>query len=852
MNPHEDTALDVARRIADGEAIDLSALEASDPALARRLGKLQALVRSMHMGAEAGNSWGHLQQLQIAGEGGFGAVYRAYDPTLDRTVALKLRHQRSDALLPSGRDFVAEARRLARVRHPNVLAVHGASYHNGRAGLWADWIEGETLTARLQRTGPLHRDELLRVLSELADAIDAVHRAGLVHGDIKASNVMLDAQGRVILMDFGAGFESSDEGSAVSAGTPRYLAPEIAAGKPGTSAVDLYAYGVLAHLLAVNHYPEAYRPSAALRPRALRNLIAQALDQDPGARPKASKVRQRLQQLIDAPRRNVRRALLASVLLGLFGITLATAIGLRREQAQRHVAERVSDFLASLYREQDPLARGSNQAQAPAATVAEAVARVDRELIADPLTAARLLKVLGEAQLSLDELGAAAATLTHAHELATRADDALLGAEIDAIRGSLALREGRQDDAERLFDGAHAIAVAKGGADSIGAARIDARRAISLVYLGRFKDARAAAEEADRVLSAQLAEGDSERIAARINLGVILEQLREDALAQAAFRSAIAAIETAFGPDDARLVAPLMSLGEVLRRRRGLDEARALLTRAAAIARAQFGARHSKVANVLMRLATVERDGGNARRAVAVLDEAEAALGDAGAESRAQLLATRGGTWIELGDGARAETDLREAVRLRRETGGLRTGLVWFTQAQLGESLMLQGRLDEADALQSEAAGELRKLLGPDAYQNALIADRWAKTFDARGDARNAATQWREVRRLTEKTYGVAHHGYLEASVALATSLSTLAEGRAEATTIVDAILGQWSDKPEFAAQVADAVVLRCRLHLAANERPQAVALAQTALQRIDAGMDSERRASLQAIVDGN
>ena len=693
---------------------------------------------------------------------------------------------------------------------------------------------------------------LLRVLSELADAIDAVHRAGLVHGDIKASNVMLEVQGRVILMDFGAGFESSEQGSAISAGTPRYLAPEIAAGKPGTRAVDRYAYGVLAHLLAIDRYPEQSRASTTLRPRGLRKLIVRALDRDPGARPSASELHQRLRQLIDAPRRTARRALLASVLIGLFGITLATVIGLRREQAQRHVAERVSEFLASLYREQDPLARGSNQAQAPAATVAEAVARVDRELIADPLTAARLLKVLGQAQLSLDELTAAAATLAYAHALATRADDALLGAEVDAIRGSLALREGRQDDAERLFDGAHAIAAAKRGADSIDAARIDARRAIGLVLLGRFKDARAAAEEADRVLSAQLAEGDSERIAARINLGAILEQLREDALAQAAFRSAIAAIESAFGPDDARLVAPLISLGELLRRERGFDEARALLTRGAAIARTQFGARHSKVANVLIRLATVERDGGDARRAVAVLDEAEAALGDGVADARAQVLATRGGTWIELGDGARAQADLREAVRLRRETGGLRTGLVWFTQAQLGEALAMQGRLDEAHALQSEAALELRKLLGPDADQNALIAQRWAKTFDARGDAQGAATQWREARRLIEKTYGAAHHGYLQASVALATSLSSLAEGRAEAAAIADALLGQWSAKPEFAAQMADAVVLRCRLHLAANERPPAVALARNALQRIDSSADPERRASLQAIVDGD
>jgi Protein kinase domain len=204
MTPDPNDALELARRIADGEAVDLEKLEANNPDLARGMRKLGLLAKAMQTATPAGTSWGHLQQLQLAGHGGFGEVYRAYDPTLDRIVALKLKREAVSSELSSGRDFVAEARRLARVRHPHVLAVHGASYHNNRAGLWADWIEGETLSARLQRSGPLRGAELLRVLRELAEAMDAVHKAGLAHGDIKASNVMLDAQGHLILMDFDA------------------------------------------------------------------------------------------------------------------------------------------------------------------------------------------------------------------------------------------------------------------------------------------------------------------------------------------------------------------------------------------------------------------------------------------------------------------------------------------------------------------------------------------------------------------------------------------------------------------------------------------------------------------------
>ena len=409
MSAEADVELEIARRIADGEVVDLAELETRDPQLARRLAKLQSLAKAMSGDTDAGARWGHLQQLQLAGQGGFGAVYRAYDPTLDRTVALKLRHADSASTLPSGVDFVAEARRLARVRHPNVLAVHGASYHAGRAGLWTDWIEGETLSARLDRAGPLRGEELLRVLQELVEALDAVHQAGLVHGDVKASNVMLDQHGRVILMDFGAGFESSSEGSTMGAGTPRYLAPEIEAGKAATLAVDLYAYGVLAHLLATGCYPDRGQIGSVPGPRRLRTLMACLLDADPVARPRTEELRRALQDMVDAPRMRARRWLLASVVVGLAGIALATTIGMRRERTQLQRAERVSDFLAALYREQDPLTRNAEVARKPALVVADAVSRVQTELADDPSSEARLLRVLGEAQFNLSEFDAARA-----------------------------------------------------------------------------------------------------------------------------------------------------------------------------------------------------------------------------------------------------------------------------------------------------------------------------------------------------------------------------------------------------------------------------------------------------------
>lgn len=832
MTPDSDFALDIARRIADGEVVDLAALEAEDPDLARRLAKLQSLAKAMNIGADAGTSWGHLQQLKLAGQGGFGAVYHAYDPTLDRSVALKLRHESGAALLPSGVDFVAEARRLARVRHPNVLAVHGASYHDGRAGLWTDWIDGETLSARLSRDGPLRGEELLRVLRELVDALDAVHRAGLVHGDVKASNVMLDREGRVILMDFGAGFESSEEGSAINAGTPRYLAPEIVTGGAGTTAVDIYAFGVLAHLLATGRYPDSASGGFAFGPRGLRRLIAHSLATDPEQRPRTSALRNGLQQLIDLPKRRVRRWLLASVVVGLVGIVVATTIGLRREQIQLQHAERVSDFLATLYREQDPLSRNAESSREPSALVAEAVGRVKLELADDPPSQARLLRVLGEAQLNLSQLAAARETLDLAASKSADTGNALLSAEIDAVRGALARNELRNEDAERLFDQALRQASAAAGSDSIAVGRIKALSASTLLALSRFKEARDVAESAYALLSKQLGADHPETINARVSLGIVQEQLREDEAALTSLRGAIEQIDRKFGPGDARLIRPLLLLGEVLRRQRQFDEGRLVLDRGLALSRQQFGERNVQLADILITRARLESEAGDSSTAIAALDAAERALPEKELNTLAQLLASRGKIWIEAKDGKRAEPDLRAALKLRRETGGLRTGIAWFSQAELGWALALQGRFAEAQELLGEAQRELRSLLGPEAYQNALISVRRGTAYELQQDWKNAAASFREAIRIEEKFYGPEHYLHFSWNLSLAQVLSRTIDGRNEAAHMVDELIGRWSKNPDIDQDFALLMLLRCDLYAFEHDLVSARTLAASTLAR--------------------
>jgi eukaryotic-like serine/threonine-protein kinase len=198
-------------------------------------------------------SWGPFRLIEKVGQGAFGQVYRAWDSTLEREVALKL-------LLPRGLNpdeeakvVLREARLMARVRHPNVVPVYGVDRHEGRVGFWSDFVRGKTLSALLADQGPFGYREAALIGIELGKAVSAVHAAGLLHRDIKTGNAMREEGGRILLMDFGL----TDEHDAVTrlGGTPVYLAPEILAGEPASVSSDIYALGVLLYRLLTTKYP---------------------------------------------------------------------------------------------------------------------------------------------------------------------------------------------------------------------------------------------------------------------------------------------------------------------------------------------------------------------------------------------------------------------------------------------------------------------------------------------------------------------------------------------------------------------------------------------------------------------
>ncbi|MEP6881895.1 MAG: protein kinase [Dokdonella sp.] len=854
--------------------------------------------------AEQPSQLGPWRLLRLLGTGGMGEVWlgERSDEIVEQRVAIKrVRFRSSDF-----RDrLFSERRILARLEHPNIAHFIDAGVdQSGSPWLVLEYVEGIPITDWCAQSA-LSLRQRLELFRKVCAAVAHAHRHLVVHRDLKPANVLINADGEPKLLDFGIAklLDGSDEGNTIGALTPAYAAPEQLRGEAVSTATDVYALGLLlfrllagslpptrkghgaAAMLAMLDDEETQRPSRCAEldqsglpysSSALRGdldaIVAQALRARPenrygsvvelssdierhlDARPVLARIPSRRYRLARFARRNRLAVSLGTlVVVVLVGGSLVSMRQAQRathetESAQRELAraERVSGFLASLFREQDPLNRDGSDLRRPQVVLADAVTRVDRELLGDAQTRAQLLRVLGEAQLNLADLDAARTTLDLAAECAHKASDDLLGADIDSLRGALELREFHQDPAEALFRTARDTAVRLRGADSLEVARIEARQAWSLVSLGKFKDASGAAEHAHSVLGEKLGPADRESIAALVTLGVIEEQLREDKAALATLRSAIGLIEANFGGEDARLVTPLQTLGEVLRRARDFDTARSNLERGVTIARTRFGAKNSRVSAILIRLAGVERDAGNMQHAITLLDEAETALPEADEASLAQILNTRGSIRIELGDGLQAEADYRRSLDLHRSAGDRRSGVMWFSQAQVGTALALQGHFAEALQLQLESADEVRKLLGPDAYQNALIAVRLAQTYSKKSDFRNAVAQWREALRLIEKTYGRDHFGHFDWSLELARSLESIPDSRSEAAAILDDLITRWHGNPKIAESEASLVLLRCKLHVEAGRVDAAAALARSSLARKDFVANEEEGRQLQ------
>src|SRR5262249_28283511 len=211
----------------------------------------------------------------LVGAGGFGRVYRGFDTWLERVVAVKV--PRVDRPVTEGEvdQCRIEARKVARLRHPNIVPVHDVGREGSTCFIVGDWIEGASLASRILNDRPGWR-EAARIVAEVADALGHAHGAGVVHRDIKPANILIDPQGRAYLTDFGIAVVEEDlMRDVTAAGTLPYMAPEqlVEEFGPVDHRADLYALGVVLYELLTSHRP--------FRAVTLGELRAQILRDDP-------------------------------------------------------------------------------------------------------------------------------------------------------------------------------------------------------------------------------------------------------------------------------------------------------------------------------------------------------------------------------------------------------------------------------------------------------------------------------------------------------------------------------------------------------------------------------------------
>ena len=182
----------------------------------------------------------------LLGQGGMGTVYRAVADDGGETVALKVMKGESAGDSELVRRFMHEARAASQIQHAHVVPLLDFGECEGRRYLVMSYIQGQSLEQRIDADGPQPVDQVVRMASQIASALDALHEAGIIHRDVKAGNILFDADGSAKLTDFGlakgANFSNLTRPGAI-VGSVDYMAPERIRGAPADSASDIYALG---------------------------------------------------------------------------------------------------------------------------------------------------------------------------------------------------------------------------------------------------------------------------------------------------------------------------------------------------------------------------------------------------------------------------------------------------------------------------------------------------------------------------------------------------------------------------------------------------------------------------------
>jgi tetratricopeptide (TPR) repeat protein len=698
------------------------------------------------------------------GQGGMGQVFEAQraDGLYEQRVALKLlRGFAGEAALAQ---LARERRILATLSHPHIARLmDGGSTPLGRPYLVMEHVQGERIDAWCgARQLPLAAR--LPLFDQVCQAVVHAHGQLVVHCDIKPGNVLVGADGRAMLLDFGIAQLQGREGGEPNALTPRYASPEQLAGAPATAASDLYSLGrLLDELLAA-------APDAAARADEWRAIVARATRTEPTGR----------YATVDALRADLRRlqahlplqALPRSaayltrkfvrrrwpwVLTGAAALLLSAVFVLqlvqerdraRQAQAQalqaQNAAEQVSDFLVSIFEGADPR-RGGRPDMPVLDVVNQGRDRVDAQLREQPALQSTVKSSLARVYENLGRRDEAVALLQQAAALERlpAVNRPLEEAELLSRQAMVLANHYRGPEALEPAKQALALRATRVAADSPEMADSHNTLGWVLTELNRFDEAQPHLDQALQIRLRRLGPDHLDVAGVRHNLGMLALGRERYAEAEAQFRAVLQAKRAQLPATHYSVLSTQGMLVRALGPQHKLDEGQEVAQQVVASFTALLGPDNARVGEALHELAVLQRDAGRTEEALATYRRSmqiAVATGGARTTKVAVSLNNIGGAQNHLGDPA-AEQSLRESLAIRRER--LPAGSVFIARAEaaLARWLLARGRIDEARPLlaQSEAARAATLPAGHgDRVESRLLQAQLALAENRRVDAEQA------------------------------------------------------------------------------------------------------------------